>query len=374
MATVRLPPDLARATVLLLSTFTWGCGESGEPPEPPPPPVFVEDVRVESRAPSVEVTGTVQAERRATLRAETAGRVIEAPFRAGASVEVGQVLLRLDLSRSRISVTQARARLAQAEAALRLARRAREDAEALSAQGAHTRALLEQARDREAEAKARLEETQAGVSAAREDVSEAALTAPFGGVLADFRVREGEFVSSGTVVATLVDRSRLEAELLLDPEESAGVRVGAPVVVRATRDRVVSGAVASVGEVLDPRTSRLPVRVEIDDPGGTLLPGEVARFEVAVGAAQEAIVLPESAVVRRDGRTLVFVVEDGRAEARPIRIGRRQASEAEVLDGALRAGDAVIVAGLERVEDGEAVRIVDPPPDSTADPPAPEGT
>jgi RND family efflux transporter MFP subunit len=359
--------------VFLLSTFLWSCGEPPAASEPPPPPVFVEVVREETRTPSVDVTGTVQAERRATLRAETAGRVIEAPFRAGASVKTGQVVLRLDLSRARISVTQARARLAQAEAALREASRAREDAEALSAQGAHTRTLLEQARDREAEARARLEEAQAGVNAARANASEALLNAPFDGVLADFRVREGEFVSPGTVVGVLVDRSRLEAELLLDPEEGAGVSVGGEVVVRATRDRVFSGTAVSVGDVLDPRTSRLPVRVEIADPAGALLPGEVAEFRLAVGAPRDTLVLPENAVVRRDGRTLVFVVEDGRAEARPVRVRRRRSAEAEILDGELRPGDVVIVAGLERVEDGGAVRVVDRSPDPTADQRDPEG-
>jgi RND family efflux transporter MFP subunit len=305
----------------------------------------------------------VQAERRATLRAETAGPVIAAPFRAGATVEAGQVILRLDVSRSQISVAQARARLAQAEAALRQATRAREDAEALSAEGAHTPNLLEQARDREAEATARLEEAQAGVRAARVGVSEAVLTAPFDGVLADFRFREGEFVSPGAEVAVLVDRTRLEAELLLDPEEGAGVSEGGEVTVRATRDRVFSGTAVFVGEVLDPRTRRLPVRVRIADPDGALLPGEVATFHVAVGPPREAIVLPESAIVRRHGRTLVFVVKDDRAEARTVRVGPIRASEAEVLDGALSPGETVIVRGTERIEDGGVVRVVDDSPD-----------
>ena len=354
---------LAHAPVVLLCAFLWGCSDTPPATDPPPSPVSVEVVETIARSPSIEVTGTVQAERRATLRAESAGRVIEAPFRAGATVEAGQVVLRLDVSRSQISVARALARLAQAEAALRQASRTREDAEALSAEGAHTRALLEQARDREAEVTARLEEAQAGLRAARADVSEAVLTAPFDGVLADFRVREGEFVSAGTEVAVLVDRTRLEAELLLDPEEGAGVSEGGEVIVRATRGRVFSGTAVFVGEVLDPRTRRLPVRVRIADPDGALLPGEVATFHMAVGPSREVILLPENAIVRRHGRTLVFVVKDDRAEARTVRVAPIRESEAEVLDGELSPGETVIVRGIERIEDGGAVRVVDDSPD-----------
>jgi RND family efflux transporter MFP subunit len=367
-------PHLAPTPVVLLCAFLLSCSDPPPATDPPPPPVSIEVVEAVARSPSIEVTGTVQAERRATLRAETAGRVIAAPFRAGATVAADQVVLRLDVSRSQISVEQARARLAQAEAALRQATRAREDAEALSAEGAHTRTLLEQARDREAEATARLEEAQAGVRAARADVSEAVLTAPFDGVLADFRVREGDFVAPGTEVAVLVDRTRLEAELLLDPEEGAGVSEGGEVTVRATRDRVFSGTAVFVGEILDPRTRRLPVRVQITDPDGALLPGEVATFHVAVGPPRDAIVLPESAIVRRHGRTLVFVVKDDRAEARTVRVAPIRASEAEILDGELSPGETVIVRGIERIEDGGAVRVVDDSPDPGDDTGAAGGT
>ncbi len=352
-------PDLAHVSVVFLCSVLCSCSDPPPASDPPPPPVSVEVVEMVVRSPSIEVTGTVQAERRAMLRAEAAGRVMAAPFRAGATVVAGQVVLRLDVSRSQISVAQARARLAQAEAALRQASRAREDAEVLAAEGAHTRTLLEQARDREAEATARLEEAQAGVRAARAEVSEAVLTAPFDGVLADFRVREGEFVSPGTEIAVLVDRTRLEAELLLDPEEGAGARVGGEVIVRATRDRVFSGTVVFVGTVLDPRSRRLPVRVRIADPDGALLPGEVATFDVAVGPPRDAIVLPGNAIVRRRGRTLVFVVKDDRAESRTVRVAPIRASEVEVLEGELSPGETVIVRGIERIEDGGAVRVVD---------------
>lgn len=357
----------APVPAVLLCAFCFGCSDPPPETEPPPPAVEVEVVASETRSPTVEVTGTVQAVRRATLRTESAGRVIEAPFRAGAEVESGEVVLRLDVSRSKISVAQAQARLAQAEASLRQATRAREDEEALSAQGANTRNLLEQARDREAEAKARLEEAQAGVSAARADVSEAVLTAPFSGALADFRVLEGEFVGPGTEIAVLVDRTRLEAELLLDSEEGAGVVEGGGVAIHATRDRMFSGTTVFVGEVLDPRTRRLPVRVEIADPDGALLPGEIATFHVAAGPEREVILLPESAIVRRQGRAFVFVVEDGRAETRDVRVSPIRATRAEVLDGKLTPGETVIVRGIERVEDGGMVLVVGDSRDSGAD-------
>lgn len=352
--------DRSRITTALFGAVLAACGDPAPPPAPPPAPVRVALVTLESRPPRVEVTAPVRAERRATLRAETAGRVTDAPFRAGASVSEGEVLVRLGVPRTAIGVSQARARVSQTQASLRQATRARADAEALAAQGANTSNAVEQARDREAEARARVAEAEAGLRAARAGLSESVLRAPFDGVLADFRVNVGEYLGPGAEVAILVDRSSLEAELLLDPVEARATTAQSEVMVRTTGPgaQTFIGRVTFVGEVLDPRSRRLPVRVAIDDPEGVLRPGEVATFDVPVGASRDVVLLPERAITRRVGRTQVFVVADGVATARDVRLGDVRGGEAEILEG-LRASENVVVGGVDRVVSGATVRVVE---------------
>ncbi len=185
------------------------------------------------------------------------------------------------------------------------------------------------------------------------------MRAPFDGVLADFRVNVGEYVGPGTEVAVLVDPEGIEAELLLDPVEGADARPGDRVTLTLAEhdDRVFEGRVDFVGDVLDPRTRRLPVRVAIDDPDRAIRPGSVAAFEVLVGEPRDVVVLPDGAVQRRMGRTQVFVVVDGVAEARDVEVGSVTGGLAEILGG-LADAESVVVDGLERVVPGQSVRVV----------------
>jgi membrane fusion protein (multidrug efflux system) len=344
------------ALILLLAA---ACSEPPAAREPPPPPVRVEEVTLVPRSPVVRVTAPIQAERRATLRTEAEGRVVEAPVREGATVQSGDVLLRLGGPRSAVAVTSAEARVEQARVALRQLTRAREDAEALAQENASTPRLVESARDREAEAQARLAESEAGLQSARATLADTTLRAPFSGVLVDFLVREGEYVRPGTDVAVLVDPASLEAELLLDPVAAADVREGARVAVHAAShpDERFEGRLTFVGDVLDPRSRRLPVRAAIEDRQALLRPGEIATFEVDVGEPREVAVLPERAVEVRMGRAQVFLIRDDRAVARDVVLGEVREGRAEIVSG-LEPGDRVVVEGVERVVDGEPVRVI----------------
>jgi RND family efflux transporter MFP subunit len=172
-------------------------------------------------------------------------------------------------------------------------------------------------------------------------------------------VHEGEFLAAGAEVALLVDPSRLEGELLLDPIEAADAVLGAPVVVSSPTQpgTTFEGRVTFVGDVLDPRSSRLPVRVTIEDPGGLLRPGAIAEYAVAVGPPREVATVPEHAVTRRLGHMQVFVVVDGVARARSVVLGGVRDGNAEILEG-LDEGERVVVEGLARVIEGRPVRVV----------------
>jgi len=129
---------------------------------------------------------------------------------------------------------------------------------------------------------------------------------------------------------------------------------------------VFSGKVVRVGEVIDPRSRRLPVEIELDDDGGRLRPGLVARFSVETGEPKMVIQVPLEGVFERFGSQHVYIIEDGLARRRAIELGPVRAGFAEVAEG-IEPGETVVIKGVTRVVDGSKVHVV-PVVSATASP------
>jgi RND family efflux transporter MFP subunit len=167
---------------------------------------------------------------------------------------------------------------------------------------------------------------------------------------------------------TLADTSLLKARVLLDPREAIDIKVGskALISVYARPGEVFGGKVVRVGEVIDPRTRRLPVEVELNDDGGRLRPGLVARFSVETGDPKAVIRVPLEGVFERFGSQHVYVIADGIAQRRSIVLGTVGAGFAEVAEG-IEPGETVVTKGVTRVVDGSRVQVV--PVEPAAAPP-----
>ena len=132
--------------------------------------------------------------------------------------------------------------------------------------------------------------------------------------------------------------------------------------VKVEGQRVKPSRDVRVGEVINPRTRRLPVEIELADHGGRLRPGLVARFSVQTGAPRQVIQVPLDGVFERFGSQHVYVVEDSVAQRRAIVLGPVRGGQAEVVQG-LRPGELVVSKGVTRVVDGSKVRVI--PEEST---------
>jgi len=348
--------------ILLLSIVgVVGCKkEAAEVPAAASPPVHVEPVRREPLVPSSESTAEVHAHRDAVLRAEAPGRVVATTCESGQEVREGDVLVRLDVGRTSVAIDAAGAQVAQAEARLSQAERQRDTAARLVQTGGMPQQTLDDAEDGVRLASAALEAARAQTRVTRRGLTEAIVRAPFSGTVATCLTEVGEYVGPGTPIAQVVDRSHLEADVLLDPREALDVRPGAPVRVHvhSRPDEEFQGHVLRVGEVVDARTRRLPVEVEVLDPDGRLRPGLVARFEVVTGEPRSALVVESDAVFERFGRSQVYVVEDGVARRRSVTLGEVRTDRTEVIEG-LREGEQVVVAGIDRVVDARPVNVVE---------------
>lgn len=359
--TTRAAPRSRAALLCALST-TWAAGCTPEPPAaevPPPPPVHVNPVERVLETPTSSGTAELRGRRTATLRAEAAGRIIAISAERGQRVAQGDVLARLDTGRTAAAVGAASAGVAQAEANLAQMTRERDLAERLASQGGLAAQQLERARDAVRLAEAALAQAEAQQRLTRRGLTEAVLRAPFPGTVVERVVEEGEFVAPGAPMLMLVDTEHLEARVLLDPREALDVQPGAAarVSVFARAGEVFEARVLRLSEVVDSRTRRLPVDVEVLDPEGRLRPGLMARVDVSTGPAVDALAVPASAVFERFGREHVYVVVDGKARRRAVVVASRSRGRA-VLESGVAVGDAVIVAGLERVVPDGEVNVV----------------
>ena len=353
---------------LALAAVAIGCtGTAPAATEVPPPPVHAATIEPEAVTPISSATAEILANRQSNLRSETAGRVVDVLVEAGDRAKEGEVLLRLDVGRPASAVQAANAAVAQSEARLNQAQREQARTKKLVRTGGLPEQRLDDAEDAVRLASAARDAARAEARLARRGLTDAVVRAPFSGTVVERSVELGEYLAPGSPLLTLADTSLLKARVLLDPREAIDVAVGskAVVAVYARPGEMFGGKVVRVGEVIDPRTRRLPVEVEIDEHGGRLRPGLVARFSVETGEPQMVMRVPLEGVFERFGSQHVYVIVDGIAHRRSIVLGLVGAGFAEVTEG-IEPGETVVTKGVARVVDGSKVQIV--PPESPAEP------
>ena len=327
--------------------------------EAPPPPVHAATIEPQRVTPTSVATAEILANRHSNIRSETAGRVVEVLVEAGERVEEGQVLLRLDVGRPASAAQAANAAVEQSEARLTQAARELERTKKLVQTGGLPEQRLDDAKDAVRLASASRDASRAEARLARRGVTDAVVRAPFGGTVVDRMVELGEYLAPGNPMLSLADTSLLKARVLLDPREAIDVTVDskATISVYARPDEVFAGKVVRVGEVIDPRTRRLPVEIELDDHGGRLRPGLVAKFEVVTGEPKLELRVPLDGIFERFGSQHLYVIEDGIARRRAIELGSVGAGFAQVVRG-VEPGETVIIKGVTRVVDGSKVQVV----------------
>jgi len=324
-----------------------------------------------------EATGHLAPWRQAEISSQASGIVIDRPFEEGQFVREGQDLLRLKDDEQLISVAEAEnellkaqidfaARLAGTRAAsqdssgMQMARERFAQAEQAFENGSLTEEEFNQAR-REYDVAvlrtgARREEVEAivtGLSQAEQRLERARLLAsrmqvkaPISGRVADLQTEVGQRVTLGMPVLSLLDDSRMKVDVRVLEGDVIGLEIGATARVRipAINDTLVTGRIHSINPIVDPATGTAKVTVAIDNRRREFLAGVFAYVDLETGRLPERLVIPAEAVLVRQGRDLVFVVDGGRAKWTYVTVGRRSGDFVEVLEP-LAAGDSVAVTG-----------------------------
>lgn len=375
-AAARLRAARAGAGLLAAAALAACSGGSAAQPEPKPVEVGVVTVAPEPVTLQRELPGRTAPYRIAEVRARVDGIVLERNFEQGSDVKEGQLLFRIDPAPYEAALASARAALARARANVEssrlLAERYRELLEA--------RAVSKQEYDN---ATAAWKAAEADVAAARAAVQAATInlgytrvTAPISGRIGIAEVTEGAFVrqAEGTKMAVVqqldpiyVDVTQPTTEVLrmrreLEKGELVRAGEGAARVELVLEDGTAyehEGTLEVTDVTVNPSTGSITLRALFPNPDGELLPGMFVRARLAQGVRPEAMLVPQIAL-RRDaqGRATVLVVgADGKVEVRAVEAPRAIGNRWMITSG-LKAGEQVIVEGLQKVRPGMQVSVV----------------
>jgi len=361
-----LPPGAGlRALAAALAVLAAGCdgGGADAADASDATPVTVEAARVEPESLRDVATfgGQLTAENSVKVKAETGGIVEVILFTEGQAAAHGDVLVQL---RDDEQV----ARLHEAEATLRLARHV----DARTKELANREAVSEAQQDRVA---ADLAVAEARVDVARVALERTRVRAPFDGVVGMRLVAPGDRVTNKEALVQIDAMDRLQVTFAIAEVGILFARVGAPVEVRVSPypDEVFPGEVFFVSPSIEAATRRVIVKAWVPNAHGRLRPGLFANVDLEVGQREQALVVPESAVVFDREGTYVWKLDGENVPAKvPVQIGLRRNGRVEVTLG-LQPGDTIVTTGTHKVMAGKKVALAAPLSMGQARRGAPEG-
>jgi len=306
------------------------------------------------------VSGTLEAERKAVVRAELGATVVAVGAEPGQSVTRGAVLARLDDSAIRDAYESSRSALSSAELNAQIASRELERAQALVAAGAVADRDVETARLSQTGAQAQLAEARSRLATAGKQLERTVIRAPFSGVVSDRPVSLGDVVQSGTTLFTIIDPASLKFEGAVSAEALNGLKVGTPVSFTVAGVGTMEGRVTRINPAVDPATRQVRLTVGVPNTGGRLPAGLFAEGRVAT-STRSGVVVPSGAVDRRGIRPFVVRIKSGRVERVEVALGLIDdvREQMEVQSG-LASGDTLLIGGARGLSAGTLVRIGSP--------------
>ncbi|MGB9340552.1 MAG: efflux RND transporter periplasmic adaptor subunit [Polyangiales bacterium] len=313
--------------------------------------IRTEPVRLEQLVGGIDVPAEVQLnpDRTAHITPMVAGQIDQVHVALGESVEANQALATM---RS-VALGEARSSVANARAGVEVARANFVRQEELKREGIGSqRAYLEaQGELRSAESDLSASNERLQVYGGRKGAgSTTTIRSPLSGTVIERHATAGEVVSDGSSLFMVSDLSRVWVVGRVYEQDVAAAEIGAPALVslQAYPGKSWQGEVSYVSHTLDPHTRTLAIRVELDNPDGTLRPGLFGRISLSPeGPRAEAVaVIPKSAIQRVDGQALVFVATGETGVFRPtlLTLGTQAQGKVEARSG-LVEGDQVVVSG-----------------------------
>lgn len=341
-----------------------GASGPGARPGGGPPGGFPTAVELATAAPvrlalDATAVGSLRSNESVLLRPETAGRIATIGFRDGALVGKGTLLIALD------AATQS-AELEQARANRELARSTQQRNHELFEKKFISSQALEAST-------ATLRVQEAAVALAEAKLAKTRILAPFAGIVGIRNVSVGDYVKEGQDLVNLEDVATLKVDFRLPEATLPQLRIGQAleVTVDALPAERFTAELDAIDPLIDASGRSISLRARLANAERKLRPGMFVRVRLVFDARDNALMIPEQALVPDPAGAFVYRVVDGKAEKVNVKTGLRRDAQVEIVDG-LKAGDVVVAAGQLKLRPGSAVRdAAAPPPGNPAAPAAP---
>ncbi len=308
---------------------------ANQPSKRPPPTVEIQAVGQQTLAQQLSALAVLKAQESIMLKPEVAGRVTAINFNEGQVVKEKQLLIQLDDD-------LLKAELATYQASLDLAQTEYQRYQALVKE--QQVSVLDYERK-----KAELAQIKASMALVQAKIRQKQIRAPFTGVIGLRQFSIGDVLQANQNLVRLNKMNALKAEIKIPETHSQSVFVKQMVnlQVDGLANLVLKGQVAAIEPSLDANTRALIVRVNIPQVDSRVRDGMTARASFVLGQ-QQAIIVPEQALVAQGGKFVVFVFNNNEVKATPVEVGQRQVGQV-VINKGLQVGDRVVVSGQNKL-------------------------
>lgn len=340
--------------------------------------VEVEPVKTILSHETMELPGRISARRIAQVRARVAGIILSRDFTEGSHVEKGQPLFHIDPAMYQAEFAKAKAALAKAETSMIDLKTTADRYAKLIATNSISQQEYDTALNNYKAAVATRDAEEAAVRSMALNLSYATVTAPISGRIGKALVTEGAFVgkNDATHLATIQQLDPIYADInqpvseylrfKANMNEAMRNRGKADVVLSLENvDYTTKGKLLFSDVTVDQETGQVSLRCEFSNKDGMLLPGMFVRIRIELGEGMESVFVPQKAVtLGSDGTARVFVVDAlNKVHALSVKTGRMQGALWQITSG-LKAGERLVVNGMDKVRDGMtvAVKKTDPSP------------
>jgi RND family efflux transporter MFP subunit len=305
------------------------------------------------------LSGNLEPESQATVRAEVGGAVMQTHAEQGDRVSAGQALVNIDDSALRETELAAQSAVTNAQNARDIAKRQVDRNQTLLKAGAIAERDLELVQNQYTQADAQLANAKAQLANAQKQLSKATVAAPFSGSVSARQVSAGDIVQAGTALYTIVNPSTMRLEASVPADQLSAIRIGSPVdfTVNGYPNRQFTGHVTRINPIADPTTRQVRIIVSLPNSGGVLVGGLFADGHVA-SEVRKAPVIPVSAVDERGLKPFVMLLKNGVVEKAEVELGIRDAATetVEVRSG-VQPGDTLLLGAARGISEKTPVKV-----------------
>nr|WP_202707552.1 efflux RND transporter periplasmic adaptor subunit [Sporosalibacterium faouarense] len=333
-------------------------------------PVEIESVKTDTIFREVTISGQVHPNKDIMILPKTPGKVADIRVELGDKVSKGQVLFTLDREDIQKQINQAEAALNAAkksyainEEQIENAKTNLERTQTLYEQGAVSKSQYEQAKlaasDKPLEAaQAQIDQAQISYNQAKEALDNTVITSPMSGTVSSMNIDEGEFASNAQPAMNIIDANKLYVQINVTEDIVSNIEEGQEVRISfdaLSRDTV--GTIDQIYPTADARTQLYPVKIYIDNEDNKVMPGMFAKVSLKTDVRENVLVIKGDALVEKDNKTFVYVVEDNAAVEKEVETGLDEGMYVEIKAG-LGKAEKVVIKGQNYVGNGSEVKVV----------------